>query len=189
MTKRKPKRAPKAPPKPRRPGLLGPTRIAPSVADLAELAADEAMLRAKGKLPKKPTKTGRTGDDLDRSIAQRTAKNKNFPALVDDAQRAKAWQLEQLHALIDRIDREGFTSVPRSETDAIFAQQRAQAFNADEQIAEHRIQVDYLEALTRLQKQKIKELKQSVRVLLAHVGGTRKATVKQIERARWRLEH
>jgi hypothetical protein len=31
-------------------------------------------------------------DDLDRSIAERTAKNKNFPALVDDAQRAKAWQ-------------------------------------------------------------------------------------------------
>jgi hypothetical protein len=65
-------------------------------------------------------------DDLDRSIAERTAKNKNFPALVADAQkRAEAWQLEQFHALIDRIERAGFKSVPQSEIDAVLAQQRA----------------------------------------------------------------
>jgi hypothetical protein len=48
VTKRKPTRAPKKPPKPRRPGLLGATRISlDDAATAAELAADEAMLRAK----------------------------------------------------------------------------------------------------------------------------------------------
>jgi flagellar biosynthesis regulator FlaF len=92
-------------------------------------------------------------DDIDRSIAERTAKSKNFPALVDDAQK------------------------------------RAQQFNDQQRIAEDSFELRYLEELTRLQRKKIKELKQSVKVLLAHAEGTKKATATQIERARWRLEH
>lgn len=39
--------------------------------------------------------------------------------------RAERWQLAQLNELIDRIEREGFTAVPRAEIDAIFTRARA----------------------------------------------------------------
>jgi hypothetical protein len=57
--------------------------------------------------------SAKKGDDLDRSIAQRTAKNKNFPALVADAEK------------------------------------RAQAFNAEERIAELEAEVARLRAALR----------------------------------------
>lgn len=62
MTKRKPTRSPTKPPEPRRPGLLGATRItldaAAAAAVAAELAADEAMLRARKlkDIPARPAK-------------------------------------------------------------------------------------------------------------------------------------
>lgn len=48
---------------------------------------------------------------------------------------------------------------------------------------------DLVERMSRNHRKCTKEFKQSLRALLAHAEGTREATAKQIERARWRLEH
>jgi len=71
------------------------------------------------------------------------------------------------------------------------AQKRAQQFNDQQRIAELEEEVaalnDLMESMSRVRRKSTKELKQSLRALIAHAEATRKITSAQLARARWRV--